>query len=747
MNEGEEERYLVINPFLLRTLPDTVYNLVQNSFPGVFDNPPARHLNNAPASFLLHPYYPLQFEINITISPAWLTQVNRVVPRSPHCFPDNLGIQAVLTNGMQRTSLMSNNNPPNPNFHGAHPHPMTTRDYTSDEVRGESGMLPALKGSNYRLKPTFVPMRSRFRPSTNTTSNLNPGPVEPRSARMVSRTSKDIGSLSDHTAFNNKMSKLDLGIGQTPTQPVPTGSSAVNLIGSYQAIPTPTDGKCPPLVSSTTQREGLSSKGSSKPTSAGTAKSFSQTDLVSATMSHNGLSNVNTSNLTPYEEEEIKAYLPNVFYAGVECKRKILGGKGHPNNDGYDDENGHYRVAVGDHIAYRYEVLKELGRGTFGVVVKALDHKKRINVAVKIIKGKPSYTKQAKEEVKILELLGRDDPKDEAHVVRLLDTCFFRNHYILVFELLGMDLYSLCQLQQFKPLPLNFIYEFSCQILVALEYSRAHRIIHCDVKPENIVVSTTADTGKISSSNPLALNNLKLIDFGSACLQDRRLYSYIQSRYYRAPEIVLGIPYTHAIDMWSFGCVLCELANGYPIFPASSEGELLERIIEYLGPVPQEVLAKGKRVNKFYDEANELRPNLSKKGRPRKKPSSRSLQHFLKSAEDQSQDQSFFHLVSRCLEYNPSKRLTPREAMEHPWMKKMEALLAGRILLCAPLGTSIFTALPFIHCQRRPFPCKTHMPMLFLTLFFFFGFAGEDFLFSVTDSIATLTCCSMIPFI
>lgn len=542
--------------------------------------------------------------------------------------------------------------------------PMTTRDYTTheSEAQGEAGtMLPALKGNNYRLKPTFVPMRSRFR--TSTTQN----PPEARSARSTGRTGKE----GEQNGYNNKMSKLDLGSFGPPTQQPINGNGAATMMGSFHAIPTPTDSKCPPLYSSTTQRDGLSSKMSSKPPSAGPGKSFSQTEL----MSHSAPgANVNTSNLTNYEEEEIKTYMPNVFYAGSECKRKIPGVKGQASNDGFDDENGHYRVAVGDHIAYRYEVLKELGRGTFGVVVKALDHKKRQQVAVKIIKGKPSYTKQAKEEVKILELLARDDPKDEAHIVRLLDTCSFRNHYILVFELLGMDLYSLCQMMQFKPMPMSFIYEFSAQVLVALEYSRAHRVIHCDVKPENIVVSTSADNNtKISSSNPLVLHNLKVIDFGSACLQDRRLYSYIQSRYYRAPEIVLGIPYTHAIDMWSFGCVLCELANGYPIFPASSEGELLERIIEYLGPVPQDVLAKGKRVIKFYDEANELRPNLSKKGRPRKKPFSRSLQNFLRTSED-PQEQMFFHLVSRCLEYNPSKRITPREALEHPWMQKMATL-------------------------------------------------------------------------
>lgn len=454
-----------------------------------------------------------------------------------------------------------------------------------------------------------------------------------------------------------------------PSQQMNNPTAANSTTSSFVAISTPNDrGKCPPLYSSVSRDvHSSNSHGIKSPLDGASNSNSSPT--------HNG--SVDLGNLTAFEEEEIQLFTPNVYYAGIDCKRKIIVSRGH--NEGYDDENGHYRVVMGDHIAYRYEILKELGRGTFGVVVKAFDHKSKQQVAVKVIKGKPSYTKQAKEEVKILELLGTDDSNDAAHVVRLLDTCTFRGHFILVFELLGMDLYSLCQQQQFKPMSMNFIYELSAQLLVALEYSKSRHIIHCDVKPENIVVSTNADNAakKPVPSNMLSLQNLKLIDFGSACLQDRRVFSYIQSRYYRAPEIVLGISYTSAIDMWSFGCVLCELANGYPIFPASGEGELLERIIEYLGPVPPEVLAKGKRVNKFYDESGELRPNLSKKGRQRKKPFSRSVQNFLKPP-DAHADTSFVHLVTRCFEYNPQKRITPREALEHPWMQKMSNTVSRR---------------------------------------------------------------------
>lgn len=103
------------------------------------------------------------------------------------------------------------------------------------------------------------------------------------------------------------------------------------------------------------------------------------------------------------------------------------------NNDGFDDEKNHYIVALGDHIAYRYEILRELGKGTFGVVVCAHDHKRNSFVAVKIIKNKPSYLRQAEEEVKLLAMMRNDDPCDQANIVRMLSSFMFRRHYVIVF--------------------------------------------------------------------------------------------------------------------------------------------------------------------------------------------------------------------------------------------------------------------------------------------------------------------------
>ncbi len=84
-------------------------------------------------------------------------------------------------------------------------------------------------------------------------------------------------------------------------------------------------------------------------------------------------------------------------------------------------------------------------------------------------------------------------------------------------------------------------------------------------------------------SSSLESPTLKVIDFGSACHEAQTTYTYIQSRFYRSPEVLLGLPYTSAIDMWSLGCIAAELFLGLPLFPGNSEYNQLSRIVEMLG--------------------------------------------------------------------------------------------------------------------------------------------------------------------
>lgn len=136
------------------------------------------------------------------------------------------------------------------------------------------------------------------------------------------------------------------------------------------------------------------------------------------------------------------------------------------------------------------------------------------------------------------------DPHDKNNIIRLKEVFTFRNHLCVVFELLSINLYDFLKQGNFQGLSLGLIRRFAIQILYALDYVRCENIIHCDLKPENIILKEKNKSG------------LKVIDFGSSCFVNEQLYTYIQSRFYRAPEIIFGIKYSNAIDMWSFGCIL-----------------------------------------------------------------------------------------------------------------------------------------------------------------------------------------------
>lgn len=95
-------------------------------------------------------------------------------------------------------------------------------------------------------------------------------------------------------------------------------------------------------------------------------------------------------------------------------------------------------------------------------------------------------------------------------------------------------------------------------------------------------------------------SSIKVIDFGSSCYSHQRVYTYIQSRFYRSPEVILGLPYGTPIDMWSLGCILAELYTGYPLFPGEDEIEQLACIMEVLGLPPEHIINHATRRRLFF---------------------------------------------------------------------------------------------------------------------------------------------------
>jgi dual specificity tyrosine-phosphorylation-regulated kinase 1 len=255
--------------------------------------------------------------------------------------------------------------------------------------------------------------------------------------------------------------------------------------------------------------------------------------------------------------------------AAAQGRELEVGGTG-VHNHGWDDENYDYILTSGELFNGRYYIKERIGKGSFGQVVRAVDKETNREVAIKIIKSKKPFLMQAKTEVELLVHLVKNDKRDENNIVRLIAHFVYRNHQCLVFEMLSLNLYELLKNTQFSGVSLNLIRKFAKQILKALAFLARPEIdiIHCDLKPENILLRHPKRSG------------IKIIDFGSSCKSDRRMYSYIQSRFYRSPEVMLGLPYNVAIDMWSLGCILVEMHTGEPLFSGSDQFDQMQKIVK-----------------------------------------------------------------------------------------------------------------------------------------------------------------------
>lgn len=241
-------------------------------------------------------------------------------------------------------------------------------------------------------------------------------------------------------------------------------------------------------------------------------------------------------------------------------------------------------------MTYQYEVLEFLGRGTFGQVVKCWKKGTNEIVAIKILKNHPSYARQGQIEVSILSRLSQENA-DEFNFVRAYECFQHKNHTCLVFEMLEQNLYDFLKQNKFSPLPLKYIRPILQQVLTALLKLKQLGLIHADLKPENIMLVDPV-------RQPY---RVKVIDFGSASHVSKAVCNtYLQSRYYRAPEIILGLPFCEAIDMWSLGCVVAELFLGWPLYPGSSEYDQIRYISQTQGLPTEHMLNNASKTTKFF---------------------------------------------------------------------------------------------------------------------------------------------------
>uniref|UniRef100_A0A8C9UB29 non-specific serine/threonine protein kinase n=1 Tax=Scleropages formosus TaxID=113540 RepID=A0A8C9UB29_SCLFO len=329
-----------------------------------------------------------------------------------------------------------------------------------------------------------------------------------------------------------------------------------------------------------------------------------------------------------------------------------------------------------------YEVLEFLGRGTFGQVVKCWKRGTNEIVAIKILKNHPSYARQGQIEVSILARLSTESA-DDYNFVRAYECFQHKNHTCLVFEMLEQNLYDFLKQNKFSPLPLKYIRPVLQQVGTALMKLKSLGLIHADLKPENIMLVDPA-------RQPY---RVKVIDFGSASHISKAVCStYLQSRYYRAPEIILGLPFSEAIDMWSLGCVIAELFLGWPLYPGASEYDQIRYISQTQGLPAEYLLSAGTKTTRFFNRDPDSTYPLWRL----KTPEDHEAETGIKSKEarkyifnclddmaqvnmttdlegsdmlaEKADRREFIDLLMKMLTIDADKRITPIETLNHPFV-------------------------------------------------------------------------------
>ncbi|VAH95159.1 unnamed protein product [Triticum turgidum subsp. durum] len=337
--------------------------------------------------------------------------------------------------------------------------------------------------------------------------------------------------------------------------------------------------------------------------------------------------------------------------------------------DNWDDEHGYYKYHLGEVLDGHYRITAGSGKGVFSTDVQAKDLKAGENdpeeVAIKIICNEKERYKSGKREVSVLEKLSSADCEDKRHCVRFISSFMYRDHLCLVLESLHMNLREV--IKKFGRdigLKLTAVRTYSKQLFIALKHLKDCSILHCDIKPDNILVNGSK-------------NLLKLCDFGSALpagIND--ITPILVSRFYRAPEIILGLPYDHSLDMWSVGCCLYELYTGKILFPGGTNNGMLWLHMQLKGPFPKKMLRKGAFTTQHFDQDLNFHAtdeNLMKKKAVNKlcmnvKPSGVGPKISSLPGEDQKMLSRFKDLLEKMFVLDPQERLTVSQALSHPFI-------------------------------------------------------------------------------
>jgi serine/threonine-protein kinase PRP4 len=343
------------------------------------------------------------------------------------------------------------------------------------------------------------------------------------------------------------------------------------------------------------------------------------------------------------------------------------------NEDNWDDADGYYNLRVNEILHDRYEVVASRGKGVFSTVVFAKDIKADDNIrAIKLIRSNDVMYRAGQKEIKIAHSLQDDDPHNKMHIIRLLEHFEHKGHLCLVFEPMYMNLREV--LRQFgRGVGINVqaVAAYGKQLFTALKHMKAHGIIHCDLKPDNILVNRQK-------------NLVRVCDLGSAMyLTEVEITPYVCSRFYRPPEVILGLAYDCQLDVWSMACVLYELFTGKIMFQGRSNNHMLKLMQEVKGKIPPRMVKKGLLGETFFDEDGKFlsveidpmsKQEVTKRYLYTEKPN-KDLKEMLlgdlpkPEGDEMKKLEQLRDFLDRALMMDPGKRLTVEQALSHPFLR------------------------------------------------------------------------------
>ena len=211
-------------------------------------------------------------------------------------------------------------------------------------------------------------------------------------------------------------------------------------------------------------------------------------------------------------------------------------------------------------------------------------------VGIKIMRLRDIMLLSGNKEKDVLKTLNEGDESDQRYIIRMIDNFTYRKHLCLVFEHMPKNLREI--LKKYGKsigLSLDGVRMYATQLFIALSFLRKNRIIHADLKPDNILVQED-------------LSKIKLCDFGTAFpVEERGITEYLASGFYRAPEVIMGCDYDTQIDVWAAAVSLYEIYTGDVMFPGNNNTEMLRLIMEMKGRISTKMLKKGAYTSKHFD--------------------------------------------------------------------------------------------------------------------------------------------------